>query len=129
MTVGAAARSPASVAADAVRDAADAYHEALTGDVAAESAAVLDAQIRQRDLFFGEWPQLRAPDRDCANGDALAQQWNRKRRTNTLTDRVRDQSFIHSRLVLCVMKNNRFAVQYRPSTRRTAGDRTGFPDA
>ena len=56
VTVGAAARSAASVAADAVRDAADAYHDVLTGDVAAESAAVLDAQIRKRDLFFGDRP-------------------------------------------------------------------------
>jgi hypothetical protein len=56
VTVGAAARSPASVAADVVRDAADAYHDALTPDVATESAAVLDAQIRQRDLFFGDRP-------------------------------------------------------------------------
>jgi uncharacterized circularly permuted ATP-grasp superfamily protein len=48
--------TPPVAAADAVRDAVDAYHELLTDEVAADSQAVLDAQIRQRDLFFGDRP-------------------------------------------------------------------------
>jgi uncharacterized circularly permuted ATP-grasp superfamily protein len=56
VTAGAAARAPAAAAADAVRDAVDAYHDVLNGDIAADSQAVLDAQIRKRDLFFGDRP-------------------------------------------------------------------------
>ena len=56
MTAGAAARAPAAAVADAVRDAVDAYHDVLSDDIAADSQAVLDAQIRQRDLFFGDRP-------------------------------------------------------------------------
>jgi uncharacterized circularly permuted ATP-grasp superfamily protein len=56
VTVGAAARTPAAAAADAVRDAVDAYHDLLSDEIAADSQAVLDAQIRQRDLFFGDRP-------------------------------------------------------------------------
>jgi hypothetical protein len=56
VTAGAAARTPAAAAADAVRDAVDAYHDLLSDDIAADSQAVLDAQIRKRDLFFGDRP-------------------------------------------------------------------------
>ena len=56
MTAGAAARPPAATVADAVRDAIDAYHDVLTPEVAEDSQAVLDAQIRKRDLFFGDRP-------------------------------------------------------------------------
>jgi hypothetical protein len=56
VTAGAAARTPAAVAADAVREAVDAYHDVLSADVAADSQAVLDAQTRQRDLLFGDRP-------------------------------------------------------------------------
>jgi uncharacterized circularly permuted ATP-grasp superfamily protein len=56
VTAGAAARTPAAAAADAVRDAVDAYHDVLSDDIAADSQAVLDAQIRKRDLFFGDRP-------------------------------------------------------------------------
>ena len=56
MTAGAAARTPAAAAADAVRDAVDAYHDLLSDDIAADSQAVLDGQIRKRDLFFGDRP-------------------------------------------------------------------------
>lgn len=56
MTAGAAARTPAAAAADAVRDAVDAYHDVLSDDIAADSQAVLDAQIRKRELFFGDRP-------------------------------------------------------------------------
>jgi uncharacterized circularly permuted ATP-grasp superfamily protein len=55
VTAGAAARTPAA-AADAVRDAVDAYHDVLSDDIAADSQAVLDAQIRKRELFFGDRP-------------------------------------------------------------------------
>ena len=56
MTAGAAARPPAVAVADAARDAIDAYHDVLTDDVAADSQAMLDAQTRKRDLFFGDRP-------------------------------------------------------------------------
>jgi uncharacterized circularly permuted ATP-grasp superfamily protein len=56
VTAGAAARTPAAAAANAVRDAVDAYHDVLSDDIAADSQAVLDAQIRKRDLFFGDRP-------------------------------------------------------------------------
>jgi hypothetical protein len=56
VTAGAAARTPAVAAADAVRDAVDAYHDVLSDDIAADSQAVLEAQIRKRDLFFGDRP-------------------------------------------------------------------------
>src|SRR5688572_26377253 len=56
VTAGATARTPAAAAADAVRDAVDAYHDLLSDDIAADSQAVLDAQIRKRDLFFGDRP-------------------------------------------------------------------------
>jgi hypothetical protein len=56
VTAGAAARAPAAVGVDATRDAIDAYHDGLTADVAADSQAVLEAQTRQRDLFFGDRP-------------------------------------------------------------------------
>jgi uncharacterized circularly permuted ATP-grasp superfamily protein len=39
-----------------MRDAIEAYHEGLTDDVAADSQAVLDAQTRKRELFFGDRP-------------------------------------------------------------------------
>ena len=56
MTAGAAARTPAAVGADATRDAIEAYHEALTAEVAADSQAMLEAQTQKRDLFFGDRP-------------------------------------------------------------------------
>jgi uncharacterized circularly permuted ATP-grasp superfamily protein len=56
VTAGAVARTPVAAAGDAVRDAVDAYHDVLTDDIAADSQAILDAQIRQRDLFFGDRP-------------------------------------------------------------------------
>jgi hypothetical protein len=56
MTAGAAARPPAASVADAARDAIDAYHDVLSADVAADSQAMLEAQIRKRDLFFGDRP-------------------------------------------------------------------------
>ena len=56
MTAGAAARPPVAAVADAAREAIDAYHEVLTDDVAADSHAMLDAQTRKRDLFFGDRP-------------------------------------------------------------------------
>jgi len=56
VTAGAAARAPAAAAADAVRDAVDAYHDLLTDEIAADSQTVLEAQIRARDLFFGDRP-------------------------------------------------------------------------
>ena len=56
MTAGAAARPPAAVVADAAREAVDAYHDLLTDAVAADSQAMLDAQTRRRDLFFGDRP-------------------------------------------------------------------------
>ena len=55
MTAG-AARPPAVAVADSAREAVDAYHDVLTEDVAADSHAVLDAQTRKRDLFFGDRP-------------------------------------------------------------------------
>jgi uncharacterized circularly permuted ATP-grasp superfamily protein len=55
VTAGAAARASVA-AADTVRDAVDAYHDVLSDDIAADSQAVLDAQIRDRDLFFGDRP-------------------------------------------------------------------------
>ncbi len=39
-----------------LRDAIARYHDRLTGDVAAESQAQLDDQLRRRGLFFGERP-------------------------------------------------------------------------
>jgi hypothetical protein len=42
--------------ADAARDAIDGYHDVLTTDIAADSQAMLEAQIRKRDLFFGDRP-------------------------------------------------------------------------
>jgi hypothetical protein len=39
-----------------MREAIDVYHEGLTNDVAADSQEVLDAQTRQRALFFGDRP-------------------------------------------------------------------------
>jgi hypothetical protein len=39
-----------------VRDAVDAYHDVLSDDIAADSQVVLDAQIRKRELFFGDRP-------------------------------------------------------------------------
>ncbi|MGQ0712654.1 MAG: hypothetical protein ACT4PJ_02860 [Gemmatimonadaceae bacterium] len=56
MTAGATARTPGAATADAVRDAIEAYHEGLRGDVAADSQAMLDAQLEQRQLFFGDRP-------------------------------------------------------------------------
>ena len=56
MTAGAAARPPAAAVADAAREAIDAYHDVLTDDVAADSHAMLEAQTRKRDLFFGDRP-------------------------------------------------------------------------
>ena len=56
MTAGTAPRPPAAVAADPVREAIDVYHEILGADRAADSQAVLDAQIRKRDLLFGDRP-------------------------------------------------------------------------
>jgi hypothetical protein len=41
---------------NATRDAIDSYHHILTDDVAADSQAVLEAQTRKRDLFFGDRP-------------------------------------------------------------------------
>jgi hypothetical protein len=55
VTAGAAVRASAA-AADAVRDAVDAYHDVLSDDIAVDSQAVLDAQIRKRELFFGDRP-------------------------------------------------------------------------
>jgi uncharacterized circularly permuted ATP-grasp superfamily protein len=56
VTAGAAVRAPAAAAADAVRDAVDAYHDLLTDEIAADSQTMLEAQIRARDLFFGDRP-------------------------------------------------------------------------
>jgi uncharacterized circularly permuted ATP-grasp superfamily protein len=56
VTAGAAARTPSAAAATAVREAVDAYHDVFSDDIAADSQAVLDAQIRKRDLFFGDRP-------------------------------------------------------------------------
>lgn len=56
MTAGAAARPPVAAAGDTVRDAIDAYHDGMSGEVAADSQAVLDAQTRQRELVFGDRP-------------------------------------------------------------------------
>jgi hypothetical protein len=56
VSAGAVARPRTAAGDDVVRDAVDAYHDLLTADVAADSQAVLDAQIRKRDLFFGDRP-------------------------------------------------------------------------
>ena len=56
MTAGTAPRPAAAVAADPVREAIDAYHEILRPEVAADSHAVLEAQVRKRDLLFGDRP-------------------------------------------------------------------------
>jgi hypothetical protein len=56
MTAGAVALAPTVASSDAVREAIDAYHDLLSADVVADSQAVLDAQIRKRDLFFGDRP-------------------------------------------------------------------------
>jgi hypothetical protein len=50
------ARTPAAAAADTVRDAIDAYHDILSPEIAEDSQAALESQIRQRDLFFGDRP-------------------------------------------------------------------------
>lgn len=41
---------------DVTREAVDAYHDLLTEEIAADSQQVLESQVRQRDLFFGERP-------------------------------------------------------------------------
>lgn len=56
MSAVATARAPAPAADGIIREAIDSYHEILTEDVAADSQAVLDAQIRRRDLYFGDRP-------------------------------------------------------------------------
>ena len=56
MSAVATARAPAAAGDQIVREAIDAYHEVLTDDMAADSQAVLDAQIRRRDLYFGDRP-------------------------------------------------------------------------
>ena len=56
MSAVATARAPAAAADEIVREAIDSYHEILTDDVAADSQTVLDAQIRRRDLYFGDRP-------------------------------------------------------------------------
>lgn len=56
MTTGIAAPPPSAASPDAVREAIEAYHEGLTDAVAADSQAILDAQTRQRELFFGDRP-------------------------------------------------------------------------
>ncbi|HEU5185763.1 MAG TPA: hypothetical protein VFU01_14410 [Gemmatimonadaceae bacterium] len=56
MSAVATARAPAAAADGILREAIDSYHEMLTDDVAADSQAVLDAQIRRRDLYFGDRP-------------------------------------------------------------------------
>jgi uncharacterized circularly permuted ATP-grasp superfamily protein len=43
-------------AADAVPEAVAAYHDLLSDDMAADSQAVLDDQLRRRGLFFGDRP-------------------------------------------------------------------------
>jgi hypothetical protein len=40
----------------ALWDAIQTYHELLTDELAAESQAQLDDQLRQRGLFFGDRP-------------------------------------------------------------------------
>ena len=56
MTAGAAARPPVAPVADPVREAIDGYHDVLSPEVAADSQTLLDAQIRERDLLFGDRP-------------------------------------------------------------------------
>jgi hypothetical protein len=56
VTAGTVPRPADSSVADSVREALDTYHEGLTADVAADSQAVLDEQIRRRDLLFGDRP-------------------------------------------------------------------------
>jgi uncharacterized circularly permuted ATP-grasp superfamily protein len=50
------ARSALAAADRAQRDAADAYHELLTDEIAAESQATLELQQRRRGLYFGTRP-------------------------------------------------------------------------
>lgn len=56
MTASVAAQPAMSTSPDALREAIEAYHDGLTDAVAADSQAVLDAQTRRRELFFGDRP-------------------------------------------------------------------------
>lgn len=56
MTAGIMTQPAVGALHEAVREAVEAYHDGLTDVVAADSQAVLDAQTRRRELFFGDRP-------------------------------------------------------------------------